>query len=217
MEDGGSCGRFTVHELIMRIDINLASQPYEDSRRFWTQWGAGVLMLGLLTAALGFLAVTGFIRAGHDREQISKLKAQIQAYDEEKSRAEAVLNQPQNRAMREQSRFLNDLFQRKAFSWTRVFEDLERVMPAHLHVVSIHPDVSSDTSAEIKLLVGGNSQDQALDLVKKMEGSKRFRQTRIDSVKFTTERQGNTDPVQIAIVTLYVPSATSDETSGGMH
>jgi len=89
-------------------------------------------------------------------------------------------------------------------------------MPAHLHVVSIHPDVASDNSAEIKLLVGGNSQDQALDLVKKMEGSKRFKQTRIDSVKFTTERQGNTDPVQIAIVTLYVPSPTSDETSGGM-
>ena len=201
----------------MRIDINLASQPYEDSRRFWTQWGAGVLVLGLLTALLVFLAVTGFIRAGHDREQISKLKAQIKAYDEEKSRAEAVLNQPQNRAMREQSRFLNDLFQRKGFSWTRVFEDLERVMPAHLHVVSIHPDVSSDNSAEIKLLVGGNSQDQALDLVKKMEGSKRFKQTRIDSVKFANERQGNTDPVQIAIVTLYVPSATPDETGGGMH
>jgi Tfp pilus assembly protein PilN len=201
----------------MRIDINLATQPYEDSRRFWTQWGAGLLMLGLLTALLVFLAVTGFIRAGHDREQISKLKAQIKAYDDEKGRAEAVLNQPQNRAMREQSRFLNDLFQHKAFSWTRVFEDLERVMPAHLHVVSIHPDVASDNSAEIKLLVGGNSQDQALDLVKKMEGSKRFKQTRIDSVKFTSERQGNTDPVQIAIVTLYVPSATSDETSGGMH
>jgi hypothetical protein len=90
-------------------------------------------------------------------------------------------------------------------------------MPAHLHVVSIHPDVASDNSAEIKLLVGGNSQDQALDLVKKMEGSKRFKQTRIDSVKFANERQGNTDPVQIAIVTLYVPSATPDETGGGMH
>jgi type IV pilus assembly protein PilN len=217
VEDGGSCGRFTVHELIMRIDINLASQPYEDSRRFWTQWGAGLLMLGLLTALLVFLAVTGFIRAGHDREQISKLKAQIKAYDDEKGRAEAVLNQPQNRAMREQSRFLNDLFQHKAFSWTRVFEDLERVMPAHLHVVSIHPDVASDNSAEIRLLVGGDSKEQALDLVKKMEGSKRFKQTRIDNVKFANERQGNTDPVQFAIVTLYVPSATPDETSGGMH
>src|SRR5437763_11875186 len=200
----------------MRIDINIASQPYQDARRFWMQWGVWVALLGLTTALLVFLAVTGFMRAGKDRQQIAKLKSEINAYDAEKSRAEAVLNQPQNRAMREQSRFLNDLFLRKAFSWTRVFEDLERVMRAHLHVVSIHPDIAADNNAEIKLLVGGDSREQALDLVKKMENSKRFKQTRIDSEKFATERQNNRDPVQFEIVTLYVPSA-AEETSGGMH
>lgn len=201
----------------MRIDINLASQPYQDARRFWTYWGTGLALLGLMTALLVYMAVTGFIRAGHDREQMARLESEIKAYDQEKSQSEAVLNQPQNRAMREQSRFLNDLFQRKAFSWTRVFEDLERVMPAHLHVVSIHPDVSADNNAQIKLLVGGDSREQALDLVRKMEGSKRFKQTRIDSEKFATEQQRATDPVQFEIVTSYVPSAGPEETSGGMH
>ena len=201
----------------MRIDINLASQPYQDARRFWTYWGTGLALLGLMTALLVYMAVTGFIRAGHDREQMARLESEIKAYDQEKSQSEAVLNQPQNRTMREQSRFLNDLFQRKAFSWTRVFEDLERVMPAHLHVVSIHPDVSADNNAQIKLLVGGDSREQALDLVRKMEGSKRFKQTRIDSEKFATEQQRATDPVQFEIVTSYVPSAGPEETSGGMH
>jgi len=201
----------------MRIDINLASQPYQDSRRFWTYWGTGLALLGLATALLVFLAVTGFIRAGYDREQMAKLESEIKAYDQEKYQSEAVLNEPQNRTMREQSRFLNDLFQRKAFSWTRVFEDLERVMPAHLHVVSIHPDVSADNNAQIKLLVGGDSREQALDLVRKMEGSKRFKQTRIDTIKFATEEQRTTDRVQFDIVTSYVPSAAPEETSGGMH
>jgi len=201
----------------MSIDIHLASQPYQDSGPFWTYWGTGLVLLLLTTALLLYLAVTGFMRAGQDREQMAKLQAKIQTLDKEQSMAEAIMNQPQNRTVREQSRFLNDLFQRKAFSWTRVFEDLERVMPAHLHVLSIHPDVSTDNNAEIKLSVGGDSRDQALDLVKKMEASKRFRQTRIESEKFASERQGNTDPVQFEIVTLYVPSATADQTSGGMH
>ena len=201
----------------MRIDINLASQPYQDSRQFWMYWGTGLALLVLTTALLLYLAVTGFMRAGQDREQMASLQAKIQSFDQEQSQAEAIMNQPQNRTMREQSRFLNDLFQRKTFSWTRVFEDLERVMPAHLHVLSIHPDVSTDNNAEIKLSVGGDSRDQALDLVKKMEASKRFRQTRIESEKFVSERQGNTDPVQFEIVTLYVPSTTAEETSGGMH
>jgi type IV pilus assembly protein PilN len=201
----------------MRIDINLASQPYQDSGQFWAYWGTGLALLVLTTALLLYLAVTGFMRAGHDREQMAKLQAKIQTLDKEQNTAETIMNQPQNRSMREQSRFLNDLFQEKAFSWTRVFEDLERVMPAHLHVLSIHPDVSTDNNAEIKLSVGGDSRDQALDLVKKMEASKRFRQTRIESEKFAGDRQGNADPVQFEIVTLYVPSATAGETSGGMH
>jgi type IV pilus assembly protein PilN len=200
----------------MRIDINLASQPYQDSRQFWRYWGTALSLLALMTALLVFLAVTGFIRAGNDRQQIAKLNAEIKAYDQEKAQSEAVLNQPQNRLMREQSKFLNNLFERKAFSWTRVFEDLERVMPAHLHVVSIHPDVSSDNNAQIKLLVGGESREQALDLIRKMENSKRFKQTRIDTEKFATAEQRNMDPVQFEIVTSYVPAAQFNQTSGGI-
>src|SRR5436190_11843994 len=112
----------------MRIEINLASQPFEDSRRFWTYWGTGLALLSIVTALLLFLAISGFVRAGRDREQIAKLKGEIAAYEQEKSQAEALLNEPKNRDLRQQSRFLNQLFERKAFSWTRVFEDLEQVM-----------------------------------------------------------------------------------------
>jgi Tfp pilus assembly protein PilN len=201
----------------MRIDINLATQPYQDSGRFWRYWGSGLVLLGLATALLVYMAATGFMRAGHDRQQIRSLQAEIAAYDQEKAQSEAILNEPQNRTMREQSRFINDLIARKAFSWTRVFEDLERVMPAHLRVVSIHPDVSGENSAEIKLLVGGDSREQALDLIRKMENSKRFKQTRIESERFSNEEQKNMDPVEFEIVTSYVPSAASrEETSGGI-
>jgi len=200
----------------MRLDINLATQPYEDSRRFWTYWGTGLALLGMATALLVYLAVTGFINAGHDRAQLAKLESQLAALDQEKNQAEAMLNRPDNRQVRDRSRFLNALFQRKAFSWTRVFEDLERVMPAHLHVVSIHPDLSSDNLA-IKLVVAGESREQAIDLVRKMENSKRFKQTRIDSEKFETTPSSNGDRVLFDIDAFYVPSADNSESSGGMN
>jgi len=202
--------------LTMRIDINLATQPYEDSRQFWGLWGTGLIVLAMVTALLVFLAVSGFMRAGHDRQQISKLKNQIAAYDREKDEAEAVLNQPKNRELREQSRFLNALIQRKAFSWTKVFEDLEQVMPAHLHVVSINPGNTADNNLEIRLLVGGDSREQALTLVRKMEGSNRFRQTRIESEKVESENQ-NGDRVQFEIDALYTPTPEKISVSGGMN
>ena len=202
----------------MRIDINLATHPYEDSRRFWSYWGTGLTLLSLATLLLLYFAVTGFLRAQADRSQISKLQAEINAYDHEKSRAEGVLNQPQNREMREQSRFLNALFQRKALSWTRVFEDLEQVMPARLHVISIHPDVASDNNVEIKLTVGGDSVDQALNLVRKMENSNHFRGTKINNERFASEQTGVTqDRITFEIGTFYTPAAATGPVSGGMN
>ena len=199
----------------MRIEINLASQPYEDSRRFWTYWGTGLALLALGSALLGFLAVAAFVQAGSDRRQIAKLESDIAAYDQEKARAEAMLNLPENRMVRDRSRFLNDLFLRKDFSWTRVFEDLEEVMPAHLHVVSIHPDMSKDNNLEIKLVVAGESREQALDLVRKMEGSRRFKQTQIESDRIENEAV-NGDRVRFDISALYVP-AEEIAPSGGMN
>jgi type IV pilus assembly protein PilN len=200
----------------MRIDINLATRPYEDSRQFWTYWGTGLALLGLVTLLLVGMATLGYVRAGRDRAQLSKLNAEIESYDRERTQAEAVLNQPQNRQMREQSQFLNTLFERKSFSWTRVFEDLEQVMPAHLHVVSIHPDRSAE-NANVQLVVGGDSQAEALDLVRKMENSRHFKQTQILKESFATEQSQTGDRVQFEIEAAYTPWDQSGTPSGGMH
>jgi Tfp pilus assembly protein PilN len=200
----------------MRIDINLASHPYEDSRNFWIYWGTGLAFLALLTVLLGYMAITGFLQATRERARIAGLQAEIAAYDQEKSSAESMLSLPQNRVVRDQSRFLNDMFQRKGFSWTKVFEDLERVMPAHLHVVSIHPDMSKESNLEIKLVVAGESREQALDLVRKMEGSKCFKQTQIESERSEIQPV-NGDRVRFDVSALYRPCAQGSQDSGGMN
>jgi type IV pilus assembly protein PilN len=200
----------------MRIDINLATQPYEDSRRFWTYWGSALGVLCLITLVLGYLAIAGFIQASHERAKIAGLQREIAAYDQEKAAAQAMLSLPENRIVRDQSRFLNDLFQRKAFSWTKVFEDLEQVMPAHLHVVSIQPDMSKDNNLEIKLVVAGESREQALDLVRKMEGSQRFKETHIDTERSEVQPTSG-DHVLFDLSAQYIPSGETSKSGGGAY
>src|SRR6266496_146823 len=118
----------------MRIDINLATQPYEDARRFWTNWGTALALLGLVTLLLGFMAVTRFINANHERKEIADMESVIAKFDEEKSRAEGTLNRPQNRLTRDRSRFLNELFARKAFSWTRLDRKSTRLNSSHVEI-----------------------------------------------------------------------------------
>lgn len=200
----------------MRIDINLATQPYEDSKRFWTYWGSALGVLGLVTLVLAYFAIAGFVQASHERAKIAGLQREIAAYDAEKARAQTMLNLPENRIVRDQSRFLNDLFERKAFSWTKVFEDLETVMPAHLHVVSIRPDMSKDNNLEIKLIVAGESREQALDLVRKMEGSQHFKQTQIESERSEVQPTSG-DRVLFDLSALYIPTPETPATGGGSH
>ena len=197
----------------MRVDINLASQPYEDARQFWLRWGGGLVALAILTLLLLVMTVNGWIAARKDRQLIQQYEAQSAARDKEKADAQALLNLPQNSTTRDRSQFLNDLFQRKAFSWTKAFEDLEQVMPPRLHVVSIHPELAPDNELEIKLIVAGDSRDHALDLVSKMEASKHFHETYIDE-ESTNLSGASGDTVQFHITALYVPDI-GNATPGG--
>jgi type IV pilus assembly protein PilN len=193
----------------MRLDINLASRPYEDERQFWLRWGGALAGLAIVTLMLLYFAISGFISARKDHSLIQQAQQQIGTRDQEKAKAEALLGLPQNRSTRDRSQFLNDAFQRKAFSWTLVFEDLERVMPPRLHVVSIQPDMSPDDLLEIKLVVAGESRERAEELVRKMEGSQRFQQTHINLERTQTNSQTPGDAVQFDISALYIPETNS--------
>jgi type IV pilus assembly protein PilN len=198
----------------MRVDINLATQPYEDARRFWLRWGGGLVALGILTLLLLLMTVNGWIGARNDRRLIQKYEQQSAERDKEKADAQALLNLPQNSTTRDRSQFLNDLFQRKAFSWTKAFEDLERVMPPRLHVVSIHPELSPDNELEIKLIVAGDTREHALDLVSKMEASQHFHDTHIEEENSNPGNGNAGDTVQFHISALYVPEVGSSRAGG---
>jgi type IV pilus assembly protein PilN len=193
----------------MRLDINLASRPYEDSSSLWVRWGGALAVLVLITIVLLYSALSGWLSARKDRNLIAQRQQQIADRDQEKSKAEAILNLPENRSTRDRSQFLNDLFRRKAFSWTRVFEDLERVMPARLHVVSIQPALA-DNELEIKLVVAGESRERALELVRKMESSQRFHQTQIQQ-ESSEVGQIPGDNVHFDITAVYVPELPGAE------
>ena len=189
----------------MRVDINLASQPYEDARQFWFRWGGALIALGILTLGLVYFTMLGWVTASKDKRVIARAEHQIAERDSERAAAQALMNLPANSATRDRSQMLNTLFYRKAFSWTQVFEELERVMPPRLHVVSIQPDISIDNELAIKLVVAGDSREHALELVRKMEESKHFQQTQIEQ-ESAEAGSGATagDTVKFNISALYV-------------
>jgi Tfp pilus assembly protein PilN len=196
----------------MRLDINLASRRYEDARQFWMRCGAGLGVLSIVALALLVITISGWNNARQDRRKIADLRAQIAELDRERAAAEALLSRPENRAMRDKSQYLNELIVRKAFSWTTAIEGLEKVMPPKLHLVSIQPQLNDDNQLSIKMVVGGDSPERAIELVRRMEESKHFRETRIDKQAQVTQAQQGGDNVQFEISALYVPMVEPERT-----
>lgn len=188
----------------MRVNINLASQPYEDAQVFWRQWGIALAAMFLITVGLVYLAVGSYLGWRVDNRKLNQMQAQVREYDRETAQAKTFLDLPQNRDIRDKSQFINELIARKAFSWTQVFSDLERIMPPRIHVVSIHPEINKDNQMEIMMVVAGESRDRALDLVRKMEQSQRFREAEVRSETANTGKDPS-DSVQFEISALYVP------------
>jgi len=162
------------------------------------------------------LTVSGWYDARIDRKKINDLKAQIAERDRERANAEAVLAQPQNRVIRDKSQYLNFLIARKAFSWTKAFEDLEKVMPARLHLMSIKPELNDDNQLAIKMIVGGDSYEHAIELLRRMETSTRFKQATITQQSQETG-QINGDTMKVEITALYAPTAEEAAAKGSAH
>ncbi len=98
---------------------------------------------------------------------------------------------------------MNGLIQRKAFSWTRVFEDLEQVMPSNLHVVSLRPELDEQGQVELNMKVVGDTREAAVELVHRMESSKHFQ-----GAQLVQENQEAQAGVGATVLSIYVPDAT---------
>ena len=189
----------------MRLDINLASRPYEDARQFWMRWGTALGVAGLLTLVLLTMTVTGWINARRDHRAIAQKRAMIADRDRLRASAEEFLNRPENRSTRDESQVLNQLIERKAFSWTLVLENLEKVMPPRVHLVSINPELDEDNQLALKMTVAGDSRDKAIELARRMEESRRFAQTNIIQERSTQSTTGDTEQFDIAAI--YIPES----------
>jgi Tfp pilus assembly protein PilN len=191
----------------MRWNVNLASQPYEDARRFALLWGSGLLLFALLTAGLLFIAIRSWRNASEIRGHIASEQAKLNQLQEQQERDQAILNRPENRDVREKSQFLNTLIRRKQFSWTQVFASLEQLMPGRLQVLSITPELTDDNQILVHVMVAGDARDKSIQLVRNLEKSSTFRFAQVHSETALEARNGVPAGVQFEITAFYVPEA----------
>lgn len=170
----------------MRISVNLATRRFIELRPLFARLRLAMGLLALLAVALGFGLHALSAKARAAQAQMNALKAKTQQYQQERLANEAKMRQPQNMGVLDRSRFLNEMFARKSFSWTAVMMDLEKVLPAGVQVTSLDPVITKEGDVSIRLRVSGN-RDKAVQLVRNLETSQRFVSPRLSNEAAQTQ------------------------------
>lgn len=163
----------------VRIPINLASAPSRRDRPMLVAAAATAVALVLLLGLQVAIIMREREGARDSREMTARIGAQLRALNAEHARLEAELRQPANAAVVDRSAFLNSLILRKSISWTRMFEDLERVFPGNVRLVTVRPYLTGDNQVQLDMVVGTQSPEPWIELLKRLENSDAFGNTQL--------------------------------------
>lgn len=154
-----------------RIQVNLASEPFRRDRLILA--GSGLVAV-LMLALLGLLITLTLNERGEvksTRDAITRYQAQLAQLNAEQARVDAVLRQPRNAEVLERSLFLNTLLARKGISWTKIFSDLESVLPHNVRIIQVRLSPQNET---LDMVVGAQASEPVLDLLMRLERSPLF-------------------------------------------
>lgn len=189
----------------MKTRFNLATSPLENNRRFIA--GAGALGL-LALVALGFLSVHSYRTWRSNRvirEDIGRLTDQIRA-DQQKQ--DALRKEFRTKAVEDtmdRSTYLNGLIARRSFPWTKMFADLEHILPPGVRVISISPQRDKDGNVNVELSVGAQDDASLLRFLQSLVASPAFSNIQVSSEPrpAQTTSAGSSDKVLLALQARY--------------
>ncbi len=188
----------------MRLKINLATQPYEDARHIRTVWTSIIAGLVLLAIVLSYAVMTRWQTYRYMSANINREKQILTDFDSKQQQGLAILNKSENQDVRQQSEFLNDLIRRKEVSWTKIFTDLEKIMPPHLRVLAIEPHLEKDQII-LQMSLGGDSRERPAELIRRMEKSRTFRYGLIRNEVDAAATPGQQDAMRFQVEAEYIP------------
>lgn len=159
----------------MRVPINLSSEPFRHDRPMLVGSTVLALVLAALLGSLIYLTVSERARVKDTRAAVDRLDAQLRSINAEQAKLEQTLRQPANADVLELSLLLNTLVERKSISWTRIFSDLEGVMPHNVRLVQVRlPQINSRNEVSLDMTVGSQDPLPVIDLLKRLQESSLF-------------------------------------------
>ena len=184
-------------------DLNLSTHPFPAYRRGNLALALIFVVLVVITAwqAYGFVQFSSMARAIRNDEQ--NMSVETQSVEKHVAELKSRLDRPEAAAKLNEIEFLNGLIARKGLSWTRLFANLEEMVPDAVHLVSLKPNVMPGGAIVLNLEIVGRSIADVSRFIKALERSPEFEKV-VVFVEQKTEPTATTD-VNVTLTANYFP------------
>ena len=187
------------------IHLNLAARPYRDYRPVY----AVVVALSLLTAFLMLNNVETYYRYVHETKATRAEIAQVEEQGRLESQREEVsrtrLKSLDLSRLGDQTSFINAKLAERAFSWSRLLDELESVLANDVRVISVSPGFTEEGSIQLELHFEAKSADGMITTINRMNLDPQFADAFPSSE--TQDEQGGL--YTFALTTKYLPETAA--------
>ena len=188
-----------------QFDLNLSTRPFPAYRLINVALASMLVVLALLSfwQTVGFVRFSTMAQAIRTSEQEARVESE--ALGERVGELGSRLDRPEATAKLNEIGFLNMLIARKHLSWTRLFADLEDMVPDSVRLVTLSPVIGADGIITLNISLRGKSIDDITEFVERLEKSPVF----ANIVVNTEERQDPGPDIQVVLSTGYFPQRES--------
>lgn len=156
------------------IHLNLAARPYRDYRPVY----AAVVLLSLVTAFLMLNNIETYYRYIHEtkstRAKIAQVEEQARVEKQREEEARRRLQGLDLKLLDQQTRFINAKLAERAFSWSRLLDELESILADDVRLVSVSPSFGENGTIDLSLQFQAKSADGMITTLNQMNADPQF-------------------------------------------
>ena len=187
----------------MKVRLNLATKPLESHRRFLAGASLSAVVAAAVFLALGWHVYSVRKAATEVLARTARINEERAEYEARRRELERYFKQKSIADIHDRAAFINGIIAVRSFNWTKMFMDLERLLPGGVRIISIEPKQVSG-HVELNLTFGAAGDDAKFRFERALETSKEFSEIQIHSdVKPTTSTGPINDQSVVQLSTYY--------------
>jgi hypothetical protein len=186
----------------MKLRLNLATAPLENKRPFLAASGVlgtvGILLLLLLSHG-AFRAW----RANRDlRAEIAHWETEIRTNRERQANLQTYFHSAQAQQVLDRAAFLNSLIDQRSFPWTKIFMDLEPILPPGVRVINISPKLVNG-KAQVAISIGAATDEGKIKFLESLEKSPAFSNVQVQGERHQDQISAASDKITLELTAWY--------------